>query len=96
MNGEYSLKAKAEGSIITRPRSALSTRPSRPDRGLTVGASVAFLTGRRCRFSNQLGHVCGRVHFFRKKLLAQIRHAGKANHFGVNFSKVLQTTINCL
>ncbi len=38
-------KAKAEGVPLTRPRSALSTRPSRPDRGLIIRASVAFLTG---------------------------------------------------
>ena len=31
-------KLKPKGSFITRPRSALSTRPSRSDRGLIVGA----------------------------------------------------------
>jgi len=42
-------KLKPKGSFITRPRSALSTRPSRPDRGLIGRASVAFLTGWRRR-----------------------------------------------
>lgn len=50
----HSLKAKAERVRLTRPRSALATRPSRPDRGLTVGASVAFLSGQRRRIPNQL------------------------------------------
>jgi hypothetical protein len=55
MNGGlHSLKAKAEGSAITRPRSSLATRPSRSDRGLIARASVAFLTGWRRRASNQL------------------------------------------
>ncbi len=55
MNGDRnSLKAKAEGVRLTRPRSSLSTRPGRSDRGLTNTASVAFLTGQRCRTSIQL------------------------------------------
>jgi hypothetical protein len=39
---------------LTRPRSAPATRPSRSDRGLISSASVAFLTGWRCRSPNQL------------------------------------------
>jgi hypothetical protein len=50
----HSLKAKAEGEHLTRPRSSLSTRTSRSDRGLIIGASVAFLSGRRRRATNQL------------------------------------------
>jgi len=45
--------SKAEGVALTRPRSALSTRPSRSDRGLII-ASVAFLTGRQRRSPIQL------------------------------------------
>lgn len=47
-------KLKPKGWSLTRPRSALSTRPSRPDRGLIIRAGVAFLTGWRHRISNQL------------------------------------------
>ncbi len=43
-----------KGSVITRPRSSLATRPSRSDRGLIVGASVAYLTGRQRRSPIQL------------------------------------------
>lgn len=50
----HSLKAKAGGVSLTRPRSFLATRTSRSDRGLTVRASVAFLTGGQRRSSNQL------------------------------------------
>jgi len=42
-------KLKPKRCSFTRPRSALSTRPSRSDRGLIIGASVAFLTGRQRR-----------------------------------------------
>ncbi|MBB4579768.1 hypothetical protein GGE45_002094 [Rhizobium aethiopicum] len=55
MNGDrHSLKAKAEGVRLTRPRSSLATRLSRSDRGLSVSASVAFLIGWQSRIPNQL------------------------------------------
>lgn len=52
--GGYSLKAKAEGVRLTRPRSALATRPSRSERGLIARASVTFLNGHHRRNTIQL------------------------------------------
>ena len=52
--GGHSLKAKAEAVALIRPLPTLATPASRSGRGLTVRASVAFLTGQRRRISNQL------------------------------------------
>ncbi|MBB4277739.1 hypothetical protein GGE12_005548 [Rhizobium mongolense] len=72
----HSLKAKAEGVRLTRPRSSLSTRPSRSDRGLIIGASVAFLLADSVAPLISFDTMCSGGTFY-----FQVRHANDFNGF---------------